>query len=368
MYKPLFYQLLRLLIVVSFIFAIYIIITASFVYLYPLFIAILIAMLMNPTVTTLEVKLKFPRMLAVVTTMILFISCISGVFLFIFSELFQGTLFLAEKLPQHFQTFSGYITDFINNTIMPLYQKVLSYFQMLDTAQQHAISDNVQQFLNNLTTSATGFLQDLLFKLPGVITSLPGSITVFIFILLAVFLISNDYSNLRQLMISMIPSIVKSPGKKITRHLKKTVAGYLKAQLILVLINAFIVYVGLLLFQFEHAFTIALYTAFVDLLPYIGSGIIFVPWMFYLFLIGNYSMTINLSILYGIIIIVRQVIEPKVLSSSMGLHPLAALIILFIGIQLWGVSGFILAPVFLIVINALHRAGTFQDVWRFIKG
>lgn len=368
MYKPILFQTLRFFIVAIVFIVLCIVVTKSFAYLYPLVIAILLSALINPVVSILERKLKFPRMLAVTFIMIIIIATLGGILLFIFSELLQGTQFLADEIPQHFQTISLFVTDFINNTIIPLYQKIISYVRMLDTSQQLAISENIKQFVTNLTASGTTFVQDLLFKIPAFITSLPSSITVILFILLAVFLITNDYDSLKHLLKNLSPSFAKQPLANIARHLKRTISGYIKAQCILVLITALLVYVGLLLLNIEHAFTIALYSAMVDILPYIGSGIIFIPWMVYVFLIGNYSMTISLAILYGLIIIIRQFIEPKILASSMGLHPLAALITLFVGIQLWGVVGFILAPVFLIIINALHQAGTFQEILQFIKG
>ena len=78
---------------------------------------------------------------------------------------------------------------------------------------------------------------------------------------------------------------------------------------------------------------------FVDFIPYIGVGTVFIPWILYQFFTEQFMLTIQLSILYIIVIIARQILEPKILASSIGIHPLIALIILFIGIQSFGILG-----------------------------
>ena len=76
--------------------------------------------------------------------------------------------------------------------------------------------------------------------------------------------------------------------------------------------------------------------------------------------IGDTSFAIGLAVLYIIVIVQRQLIEPKILSSSIGLDPLATLIALFIGYKWIGFLGLILGPIVLVIINTLHRANAFH--------
>jgi predicted PurR-regulated permease PerM len=62
------------------------------------------------------------------------------------------------------------------------------------------------------------------------------------------------------------------------------------------------------------------------------------------------------------------VAEPKVLSSSLGLNPLATLISLFAGLQLFGFMGLFIGPVLLVLFMSLYQANVFEGIWRFIKG
>src|SRR5699024_5835394 len=118
------------------------------------------------------------------------------------------------------------------------------------------------------------------------------------------------------------------------KDLKKALLGYLKAQLTLISITGAIVFVGLLILHVDYALTIAVATGLIDLLPYLGTGIVFVPWIIYMFFTGNYFLTIGLAVLYAIVLIQRQIMEPKIVSSNIGLDPLATLIAIFVGIQL----------------------------------
>src|SRR5699024_1700505 len=126
------------------------------------------------------------------------------------------------------------------------------------------------------------------------------------------------------------------------------------------------VFIGLWIFQVEHLFTLTLIVFFVDFIPYVGIGAVFIPWIIYNFFIEQHLLTMRLSILYIIVIIVLQVIEPKILASSIGLHPLIALIILFIGIQSLAIIGIFITPLILILISAIYHAGIFHFLWHYI--
>src|SRR5699024_4769605 len=159
------------------------------------------------------------------------------------------------------------------------------------------------------------------------------------------------FDTLKQSLQKLVPSKMNATGKNLLTQLKKALSGFFKAQLILITITAGSIYIGLLIVGIDHALTIALLAAGVDLLPYIGTGII------YLFFTGNYALTISLAFIYMFITIIRQLLEPKILSVNVGLHPLAALIALFIGLQLWGVIGLIIAPILLVILNVFYQTG-----------
>jgi sporulation integral membrane protein YtvI len=118
----------------------------------------------------------------------------------------------------------------------------------------------------------------------------------------------------------------------------------------------------------EYAITVALIIGLVDLIPYLGTGLIFVPWIIFLAISGNLPLAIGLGVLYLIVIVQRQLMEPNILSSSIGLDPLTTLVSLFIGFQLIGFLGLLVGPVTVVIFNTLYKAGVFHEIYAFIIG
>jgi len=129
-----------------------------------------------------------------------------------------------------------------------------------------------------------------------------------------------------------------------------------------------IILIGLLILRIDYAITIALIAGIVDILPYLGTGIIFVPWIIYMAISGNIGLAIGLGVLYLVVLVQRQIMEPKILSSNIGMDPLATLISLFVGFKLIGFLGLIVGPVSLVILTTLYRARVFHDLWNYIKG
>lgn len=75
---------------------------------------------------------------------------------------------------------------------------------------------------------------------------------------------------------------------------------------------------------------------------------------------GHDSLAIGLFILFGVITVVRRVVEPKVFSTNMGISPLAALVSLYIGFKLLGFVGLFLGPALVILYDALRKVGIIQ--------
>lgn len=166
----------------------------------------------------------------------------------------------------------------------------------------------------------------------------------------------------------LVPDKAKVSGKTVFIDLKKALFGFIRAQLTLISITTVIILIGLLILRVDYAITIALVTGIVDIIPYLGTGAVFVPWIIYDIISGDTGLAIGLGILYIIVLVQRQIMEPKILSSSIGLDPLATLIALFVGFKLIGFLGLILGPVTLVIISTLNRANVFKDIWAFIMG
>ena len=102
--------------------------------------------------------------------------------------------------------------------------------------------------------------------------------------------------------------------------------------------------VGLLVLRVDLALLAAGLAALVDALPIFGAGTVLVPWALWSLLDGDWPLALGLLILYGVVTLVRTLLEPKLVGKRVGLHPLAALAAMYVGFQVFGVAGMILAP------------------------
>lgn len=334
--------------------------------LYPFIIAFIIALFMNPIVNFFERTLKCKRYIAVLISIMLIFSILAGSITLLVTEIIAGTTYLAKVVPTNFEAVIVYIENFIASKLIPLYNQIASMFNSLNHNQQETILTNIQNVGSSITTTVGDFLQRLLQAIPTFLGWLPNIATVVIFSLLATFFISKDWNRFLAFSKSFLPPKVKQSSEAVIGELKKALFGFIQAQLTLISITTIIVLTGLLILRVDYSITIALLIGFVDLLPYLGTGLIFVPWIIYTFTTGNISFAVGLSVLYLVVIVQRQIMEPKILSSSIGLDPLATLIALFVGFKLMGFLGLIVGPILLVIIRTLHSAGVFTDIKNFI--
>ncbi|OKO90817.1 UPF0118 membrane protein ytvI [Geobacillus proteiniphilus] len=335
---------------------------------YPFIIAFFIAMIINPLVDVLERKAKMPRWLAVSVTLIILFAAVAGLVTLLVAEIVSGTQYLANVVPEKFQALITYMETFVADQIIPIYKDLAGMFKSLSATQQDTIIQNIQAVGKKIGTTVGEFVQSILQNIPQLLAWLPNAATVFIFSLLATFFISKDWHRLMRMAQQWLPTKARTSGKTVFLDLKRALFGFIKAQATLISITTVIVLIGLLILRVDYAITIALIIGFVDILPYLGTGIVFVPWIIYAAASGDIPFAIGLGVLYVVVLVQRQIMEPKVLSSTIGLDPLATLIALFVGFKLLGFLGLIAGPVALVIIRTLHSANVFRDIWRFIIG
>lgn len=249
--------------------------------------------------------------------------------------------------------------------IQPLYNELSLLFQELETNQQASIVTHIQTLGDSAAKNAGLLLSHILEMIPRFFALLPNTAAVLIF-LLATFFMTKDWHKLKAMLVSILPGRVTANSKAISSELKKAMTGFIKAQAVLVFITMVIVFIGLSLLKVEHAATIAFLIGLVDLLPYLGAGSVFVPWILYLSITGQLPQAIGIGVLYLVVLIQRQLTEPKILSKSIGIDPLATLIALFAGFKLFGFLGLIAGPAVLVIIQAFITTGALKEIWSYI--
>ncbi len=344
----------------------------SFYYLfsiaYPFITALILAFLINPLVNLLETKGRLPRSLAVFLSLMAVFATVAGVVTLLIVEIVSGTEYLAKVVPGHFETLVVYVEQFVVMEILPFFNQISNLFHSLEEGQQQSLLTNIENFGATVASTVGEFIQTFLTNLPKLITWIPSVATVLIFSLLATFFISKDWFKHKARLKRITPMKAQGSLTKVFLSLKKAFFGFMRAQATLISITTIIVLIGLLILRVEYAITVALIIGLVDLIPYLGTGLVFVPWIIFLAISGNLPLAIGLGVLYLIVIVQRQLMEPKILSSSIGLDPLATLVSLFIGFKLIGFLGLIVGPVTVVIFNTLWKADVIKDIYLFVVG
>jgi sporulation integral membrane protein YtvI len=335
---------------------------------YPFLIGLAIAFLINPLVNFLEKKAKIPRAFAVLITLVLIFAIFAGLITLLIAEIVTGANYFATVIPSHLDTIIDYIEQFFAGQIIPMYDQLSNMFQSLESGQQDTIMTNIQNVGTKIGSTVGNFVQNFFGNIPNIISWFPNAATVLIFSLLGTFFISKDWYRFSAMGSRLLPNRAKTSSKTVFSDLKKALFGFIKAQATLISITAVIILIGLLILRVDYAITIALIAGFVDIIPYLGTGAIFVPWIIFEVISGEMNLAIGLGVIYLIVLVQRQIMEPKILSSNIGLDPLATLIALFVGYKLIGFLGLIAGPVVLVIINTLNRANIFRDTWTYIMG
>lgn len=115
--------------------------------------------------------------------------------------------------------------------------------------------------------------------------------------------------------------------------------------------------IGLLLIGQSNAILLAAIICVIDILPVLGTGAVVIPWALISLFTGNILKAIGLILMYIVITIIRNFLEPKVIGNQVGLHPLITLLSMFCGLRLLGFVGLFGFPLTLIVLNDLYKRG-----------
>lgn len=331
----------------------------TFHYIYPFIISIGLAFFLQPLVSLVEYYLKLSRSLATFMVMAA-IFCTIFIFIFIFTDMIiSGLIALATNLPENI----SYMKSIVLESGQAFYDRLLIIFPFLEN---WPLTKQLNQFMEKGSTVIVDFLTSLLWTASEAVSSLSHFFIIILFILIAVYMLIKDYHLMKMTIQKIIPNKIFRHFKPVITYTKQSFIGLLRAQFIITSISSIIIGICLYVFQLEHYLTLTAIIFIVDFIPYIGIGMVFIPWIFFSFITGQYLLTIELAALYGFVLILRQLIEPKIIAKEIGIHPFIALSILFIGYQVLGLLGILITPLILIFISALHKASMFSALYDYI--
>lgn len=215
--------------------------------------------------------------------------------------------------------------------------------------------------LQELTTKFSGNLmnisKNILASTINLATSIPYILMFTVTLFVSTYFIAKDLDKMEASFYNMFTMEIRKKVLNVRHEMGASIFGYLKAYAILMGITATSIFISFLIFGLPYGFIVGIVGALMDLIPFLGIISIYLPIIVYHFMINNYFVAIGMTIVFVIISVVRQVLEPKLISANIGLSPLATLAAIFIGIQLKGVIGILFCFGFVCMHNILKKVG-----------
>jgi sporulation integral membrane protein YtvI len=311
----------------------------------PFLLALVVAVFLDPLTQLLMTRMKMNRLAASTITSTLFTALLLGLAALIGMKVVAELTAFMQNVPNYLTDASRYIQDLLERA------------QSFSNGGAAPVPGQLESWLTKVTEALT--------KLSGTITTtlldfakgIPNFFVFFIVFLVAVYLFTLSMPQMKQSFLSLFEEKSRKQMDQVLDSLRKSVFGFLRAQLLLSVITYVICFVGLMIIGTGYPLAISLLIVVVDILPVLGTGSVIVPWAAYQLVAGDVFTGIGLLLLFIIITVVRRIVEPKILGDAVGIGALSALISLYVGFELVGVIGVFLGPIVVIVFIAARKAG-----------
>ncbi|MFC5703764.1 AI-2E family transporter [Cohnella faecalis] len=223
------------------------------------------------------------------------------------------------------------------------------------------------EVVNNITKQGTTWAQQFLKWLIGFLTSFSSFILNFSIAVVLAYFLSVEIDTWKRLGTERAPKTLKVALDFLRNNVFWGIGAYLKSQAILISITFAVIFVSLLALGVNNAFAIALLAGILDVLPLLGVNTLFIPWVIYLFIVGDTSLAIWLTGLLVFVTLTRQILEPRITGQTIGVSAFTMLAFMMVSLSLFGVAGLILAPILMILLKALYDQGYFHRWIRYPK-
>lgn len=325
----------------------------------PFLVAFIISLIIEPAIKFIMKKTKLTRRSSSIIIFILVSIILIGSLAWILITLFSESSSLLQSLNNYFDKAYVQFQAFINN------------FDFNQLHLSNEVLNVIQNSTEDLLQTASNWLRNALTGVIEVVTSLPSIAICIGIAVVALYFICVDKIYILDQIEHHVPKLwVKKIGAHL-RDLIKTLGGYLKAEATLILVSFIISLIGLYILQFmkfniQYPLLIALFIGFVDALPILGSGTVMLPWAIICALNGDWNLGIALIILLIIMSVVRQILEPKLISKNIGVHPIFTLIAMYTGFKVIGIMGLLIGPIVLIIFKNIFSSLIDQGVFKTI--
>ena len=325
----------------------------------PFVIGWFIAYLAYPLVGWMESRVKIKKKLGSALIIILVIAIVAGLGYLGIVKLIREIQMALTNAPDLYQDLEAGLRE-----IGARFQGV---YKMLPENIQSGWNSLIQNMDEKAGSVIAGIGNPAVEATGNVVKRIPGILVSVIVALGSAYFFTAQREEIIQWSKKVAPKAIEARMSIVMYNLKYAVGGYFKAQFKIMVVVGLILLCGFLILGVDYAFLLAILIAFLDLLPFFGTGTALIPWAVYKFFVMDIKTAVALLIIYGITQLVRQIIQPKLVGDSIGLSPLLTLLLLYAGYRVGGLLGMIVAvPIGMIILN-LYKAGAFDYILDDVK-
>lgn len=297
----------------------------------------------------------------------------AGLSLFVFGIIITAFVLGGVRIVYSIKDLITYFTDRCSNLVeffdvLKTGYLGLEIAQILPAEANNAITsgiDSVSEYISSgdIFTALTSNVSKFISPIGSVISTVPNFIVGFVVSAVATCFMTSTYDDIKSFIIRQFSEENQYKVRRAKYILLSSVGKMIKAYIGIIFITTVEVFVGLSILKLigvldgSHIFIISFIIACIDIIPVLGTGTVVLPWSVYSFVTGNIGMGIGLIVIYAVITVIRQFIEPKLVAGQVGISPVVTIIAMFIGIKIFGAVGIFILPLLVIIINLLNDEG-----------
>ncbi len=309
------------------------------VYFWPFTLAAIIAFSIKPVIEYINKKIKVPRKISAFIVVALVYVIIGFILFLMCTKIIKESIVLIDLIPSMYEKAET------------LFRTTFSKFKEMNNVLPDVVSTKIYDIGMEVLATLSHVIINVLNSIFDFILFLPTLVIYAVVTILATYFFAIDKNMIYNFLNETLPKKWVENFVNIVKKSISSLFNYLKAELILVGISFIELVISFLIIKEPYPFTISIVLAILDLLPVVGIGTVMVPWIIYSGIIGNMEHAIALTIIYGLVLVIRQLIEPKIISNSIGIKPIITLITMYIGFKTFGVIGMILGPIITIILK-----------------
>lgn len=328
-------------------------------FLWPFVAGWIIPMIAHPVIEYLEKKIRLPKkfgsaiLIAVVLTGILVI-------------LYFASRALILQIIGFVQGFPDLQTE-IHHQFVFFQQKVEHFLKVLPPSvgiQFERLSDSVGGIAKNAVTAVGDYGVS---HAGSVAQSVTSGFIGLIVMLFSAYMFSLEREKIVIWYRKFVPEVVKHKVDVFTHNTLGVLGSYCLAQIKIMVILVVILWIGFFAAGIKYSFIFALLVGIVDIFPILGTGTVLIPWALFKIITGDVKTAVILLVIYAICLILKQVLQPKMMGDSMGISALTTIFLIYVGLKIGGLGGMLLALIFGMFIINLYRLGVFDRKIAFFK-